>query len=193
MHHSRENSGGSIQSFNSADMLTSRREGENESDTEATTYFSPVTMRATINEMRPGDGSSSSFPGVSASGRGRFRYRLSAMQMALVALCALTGVIALFVAHMFEFSTSATFAVPVVERHWNRAEKSEACRRAAAAYFVLAGMVLLRPVLGHQCITHCRHLLWTRARRTVPKDRLAMLGYTRKGSDDGSEDDDEMT
>jgi hypothetical protein len=166
--HSRENSGYAMQSFfGSSDSLPP-------ASATPDTVFSPTTLRMTV--APPYDR--------------RFRYRLSALQQSLVAFCLLTGAIALFIGYMMKNSASATFTVPFVEHHWNRNEKGEACRRAGLAYFFLVLLTLLRPFLDHHRLQHYRHLLWSRCRKSIPKERLAMLGYSRKGSD-GSEDEDE--
>ena len=132
-------------------------------------------------------------PATPASGTNHraFQYELSALHQAFFGFCMLTGMIALFISHMMASSSSATFTIPFVEHGWSRDEKSGACQRAGIGYFLLAVLVLLNPLLRHRRISHCRFMLWSRCRRNIPKDRLAMLGYTRKGSDQSEDEEEE--
>ena len=121
-----------------------------------------------------------------------FRSRLSMLQQVFASFCILTSVIAFFISYLMLYSKSGSFVLPFIIHGWSREQKSGACYKAAMTYLCLAILAFLQPFLRHHRFVQCRYMFWSRCRKNIPKDRLSMLGYSRKGSDGSEEDEEEM-
>lgn len=132
---------------------------------------------------------------------GIFAKQLSTRASCLLCFCLLNAVLGFLFSHMISHQ-HISFAIEAAKHvtknettgnwttTWNVNQKADACSNAGWAYLLLAFACLVDGQLwmgsvGSACC-HTRQVL----RRVVPKDRLALLGYSRKGSD--ISEDDEM-
>lgn len=125
-----------------------------------------------------------------------WRYSLGAASQALIAFCVLNGLLGLLFSQMFR-NQHISFQLAAMHHGWGEEQKAKGCHNAAVGYFLLAALTILNPVitryLGTPSSWFCKAKQNARngCRRFVPKERLSLLGYSRKGSDDSCDDEDE--
>lgn len=127
----------------------------------------------------------------------RWRYSLGASSQGLLAFCVLNGVLGLLFAQMFR-NQHISFQLAALHHGWGVEQKADACSNAAMGYFIVAALTVANPwitrLLGSPSSWFCKakHTARSSCRRLVPKEKLSLLGYSRKGSDDSDEDEEEM-
>jgi hypothetical protein len=124
-----------------------------------------------------------------------WRYSLGAASQALVAFCVLNGLLGLLFSQMFR-NQHISFQLAAMHHGWSEEQKAKGCHNAAMGYFILAALTILNPVISQYVGTpsswFCKAKQNARngCRRFVPKERLSLLGYSRKGSDDSCDEED---
>lgn len=124
-----------------------------------------------------------------------WKYSLGAGSQALVAFCVLNGLLGLLFSMMFR-NQHISFQLAAMHHGWMESQKAKGCHNAAIGYFVVGLLTLLNPVLtrfvGTPSSWFCKAKQAGRngCRKFVPKEKLSLLGYSRKGSDDSCDDDD---
>jgi hypothetical protein len=124
-----------------------------------------------------------------------WRYSLGGASQGLIAFCLLNAILGLLFEQMFR-NNHISFQLTAMHHGWGVEQKAKACHNAALGYVVLAALTLCNPWLSRYvgawfCIA--KRNARSGCRRFVPKERLSLLGYSRKGSDDScDEEDDEM-
>lgn len=123
----------------------------------------------------------------------------------LIAFSLLNATLGFLFGSMFT-SRSITFAITAVHNGWNVDEKASACHRAAVGWLLVAACVVINAVLTSRFSAQLRggqtfvfglccfakNKVRRECRRFVPKERLTVLGYSKKGSDE-SEESEELT
>lgn len=116
---------------------------------------------------------------------------------ALVAFAVLNGTLGLCFGHLFK-TESVTFWAAAKKHDWDPQLKGDACIKAGLGWFLVAALALANPLVSQwlgvndrvgSLFCRAKNGVKQKCRRFVPKEKLTLLGYTRKGSD---ESDDEM-
>lgn len=112
----------------------------------------------------------------------------------LLAFCLLNAALGFLFSYLFS-SKSVTFQLTSIHHNWDEKQKAKSCLNAGIGYLVVALLVAAGPLItrllnasGVMRWTHkAKHEVRNKCRRFVPKEKLSLLGYSRKKGSDESD------